>query len=172
MACAKPPTAEMDLAIEAVYRAENDPNAVQYGANSLRSAQNSIRLMQDAANSKRYDAAKTFANEAKVAAEKAITDGKSGADRVKSDAANLIAGLKGEIEETSRNVNGARYSLLDLDYDSLDRSIVNAYDTSDQAEIDQAFGRYQDALSKAREVRSNLSNINNMIANAVVRKKG
>jgi vacuolar-type H+-ATPase subunit D/Vma8 len=172
MACAKPPEAEMQSAREAVYRAENDPDAVQYGYSSLARARSALSSMQAEADSKRYDAAKTHAAEAIAAAEKAIADGKSGAANVKNEAASVIAGLKGEIEETSRNVNGARYSLLDLDYDALDRSIVNAYNTSDQAEVDYASSRYQDAINKAMDVRSNLSNINNMVANAVVRKKG
>jgi hypothetical protein len=172
MACAKPPIAEMDSAREAVFRAENDADAVQYGYSSLARARSALNSMQAEADSKRYDAAKTHAAEAIAAAERAITEGKSGAERVKNEASSVISGLKGEIEETSRNVNGARYSLLDLDYDSLDRTIVNAYDTSDLAEIEQVFGRYQDALNKAMNVRSDLSDINNMVANAVVRKKG
>ena len=172
MACAQPPTAEMDSAIEAVFRAQNDPDAVKYGASSLTRAQSSLSSMHAAADAKQYDAAKTHAADAIASAERAIADGKSGAVRVKDEAASVISGLKPEIEETSRNVNGARYSLLDLDYDALDKGITDAYNTSDQAEVDQALGRYQDALNKAMVVRSNLSDINNKVAGAVVRKKG
>jgi vacuolar-type H+-ATPase subunit D/Vma8 len=172
MACAQPPVAEMDSARESVLRAENDPDAVKYGISSLTRAQNSLSSMQAAADAKRYDAAKTHAADAIAAAERAISDGKSGVVRVRDEAASVVSGLKTEIEDTSRNVNGARYSLLDLDYDALDKGIVDAYNTSDQAEVDQALGRYQDALNKAMVVRSDLSDINNKIANAVVRKKG
>jgi vacuolar-type H+-ATPase subunit D/Vma8 len=172
VACAKPPTADMDSAREAVSRAANDPDVVKYGSNSLSLAQSALINMQAAADSKRYDDAKSYAANATMLAERAVTEARAEGVRLKNEAAFVISGLKPEIEETSKNVNGARYSLLDLDYDTLDRTIVNAYDTSDQAEVDQALGKYQDALNKANGVRSDLSNINNMVANAVVRKKG
>jgi vacuolar-type H+-ATPase subunit D/Vma8 len=172
MACAQPPEAEMQSAREAVFRAENDADAVQYGYGSLTRARSALSNMQAEADSKRYDAAKTHAAEAIAAAERAIADGKAGSNRVRSEASALINGLRNEIEETSRNINGARYSQVPLDYNALDQSIKNAYDTTEKAEVDHAMGRYQDALNKATEVRSTLSNINNMIANAIVRKKG
>jgi hypothetical protein len=169
--CAKPPIAEMDSAREAVFRAENDANAVQYGSSSLARARDALRRMQTEFESKRYDAAKTHAAEAIAAAERAIADGRSGAVRARDEASSMIAGLNQEIEETNRNVSGARYSQLDLDYETLDRGIRNAYISSDQAEAAHAEGRFQDALNSAMDVRSTLSNINQMVANAVTRRK-
>jgi hypothetical protein len=171
MACAQPPVAEMDSAREAVFRAENDDAAVQYGFSSLSRARTALNNMQAEADAKRYDAAKTHAAEAIAAAERAIADGKAGIMRAREESASAVSGLKPEIEETARNVNGARYSGLALDYNALDRGIKDAYDTFDQAEIDHAFGRYNDALNKAMIIRSNLSNINSTISNAVNRKK-
>ncbi|MDR3020228.1 MAG: DUF4398 domain-containing protein [Treponema sp.] len=170
-ACAKPPLAEMDAAREAVFRAENDADAVLYGSSSLTRAREALRRMQTEADSKRYDAAKTHAAEAIAAAERAILDGRSGASRAKTEADNLISGLRDEIDETSRNVSGARYSQLDLDYEALDRDIVNAHELTDKAEIDQLSGRHLDALDKARDVRAGLSDINQRVSNAVTRKK-
>jgi len=169
--CAKPPTAEMDSAREAVFRAQQDEGAVLYGSSSLTRAQNALMRMQMAADSKRYDDAKTIAAEAIAAAERAIAEGKSGASRIRDEAASALSGLKQEIEDTNRNVSGARYALLDLDYDALDRDIRNAYAAADQAEADRAAGRFQDAISKAMDVRSNLSNINQMVNRAVARRK-
>ena len=169
--CAKPPLAEMESAREAVFRAENDANAAQFAASSLARARDALRLMESEADSKRYDAAKTHAMEAIAAAEKAITDGQAASVRARDEAASLVSGLRPEIEDTSRNVNGARYSQLDLDYDELDSGISKAYDTTDRAESDQAQGRYQDAIDKAMEVRSDLSGINQRVSGAVTRRK-
>jgi hypothetical protein len=169
--CAKPPIAEMDSAKEAVFRAENDEAAVLYGGGSLSRARDSLRRMQVEADSKRYDAAKTHAAEAISAAERAIADGKTGLARARSESESLIAGLKPAIEETERNINGARYSLLKLDYNQMNRDLKNAKDTAEQAEADQAMGRYQNAVEKGMSVRAALSAINQQISDAVPRKK-
>jgi len=169
--CAKPPIAEMDSAKEAVFRAENDEAAVLYGGGSLSRARDSLRRMQVEADSKRYDAAKTHAAEAIAAAERAIADGKTGVARAKSESESLIAGLRPAIEETERNINGARYSLLKLDYGKMNREIKEAKETTEQAEVDQAMGRYQDAINKGMSVRATLSTINQQIADVVPRKK-
>jgi len=161
----------MESAREAVFRAENDANASRFSASTLARARDALRLMESEANSKRYDAARTHAMEAVAAAEKAIADGQTSSVRARDEAATLLSSLKPEIEETSRNVNGARYSQLDLDYDQLDRGITNAYNKTDQAQNDQAQGRYQDAIDKAREVRSDLSDINQRVSSAVTRRK-
>ena len=171
IACAKPPLAEMESAREAVFRAENDANTAQFAASTLARARVALRMMEDAADSKRYDAAKSHAMEAIEASEKAITDGQAAAVRARDEAASLLSSLKPEIEDTSRNVNGARYSQLDLDYDELDSKISSAYDTADRAEDDQAQGRYQDAIDKAMEVRSDLYGINQRVSGAVTRRK-
>lgn len=171
MGCASPPTQEMENAREAVFKAENDPDAVIYGASSLARAREALRRMQEEADSKRYDAAKNYAAEAIAAAEKAISDGKAGASRADNESGSIIAGLRPEIEETSRNVNGARYRQLDLDFDALENGIRDAYSTTDQAEDDYAAGKFQEALDKARIVRANLADINRQITNAVPRSK-
>jgi len=171
LGCAKPPTAEMEAARDAVFKAENDANAAVYAAGSLARARDALKRMQAEADSKRYDAARTNAAEAIAAAEKAITDGRLGAQRAKEEASTLVAGLKPEIEETARNVNGARYSQLDLNFNALDGQIKNAYDAADQADADQAEGKYQDAIDRAKGVRADLASINQTVANAVPRKK-
>jgi flagellin-like hook-associated protein FlgL len=169
--CAKPPIAEMDSAKEAVFRAENDEAAVLYGGGSLSRARDALRRMQVEADSKRYDAAKTHAAEAIAAAERAIADGKTGVARAKSESESLISGLRPAIEETERNINGARYSQLNLDYGQMNRELNNARETTDQAEVDHAMGRYQNAIEKGSSVRATLGAINQRIADRVPRKK-
>jgi len=164
--CAKPPIAEMDSAREAVFRAENDEDAVKYAGSTLARARDAVRLMQIEADSKRYDAARIHAEEAIAAAERAVSEGKAGAARVRDESAALLSGLRPAIEETERNINGANYSMLDLDYDELRRDLSYANDTLDRAQADQLQGRYQDAMEKGMDVRSTVGSINNTISNA------
>ncbi|MCL2443909.1 MAG: hypothetical protein FWD13_10675 [Treponema sp.] len=191
LGCQKPPLAEMQNAKEAVFKAENDINAVLFAGNSLENARSALARMQSEADSKRYKDALKSAEEAIAAAERAIIEGKIIADSnptisntnnttngnisngrpVTESDLQVLSNLKEEIEETSRNINGARYSNVNLDYDELDRAIINAYNTSDLAEADRAAGRYQDALDKAGSIRTALFNINQSVASAVTARK-
>jgi len=166
LGCAQPPVTEMENAREAVFRAENDSNAVQFASGTLARARDSLRRMEEEAENKRYDAAKTLAAEAIAAAERAIAEGRAGSQRAGTETDSLISTLRVEIEETQRNVNGARYSLLRLDFDALDSRLVDARSTADQAEVDQTAGRSQQALDRARVVRSDLADINQIVAGA------
>jgi len=166
--CAKPPAEEMADAREAVFRAENDPGAVQFAGNVLERARNSLQRMQEEADNKRYDAAKEHAAEAIALAERAIADGRIGASRANIDPSDIAANLRSEIEEIQRSINGARYSNLPLDYDLLEREIINAFEALDRVEARQAEGRNQEALDIARGLRAELSNINDRVARAVV----
>jgi len=171
MGCAKPPTEEMQRAREAVFKAENDTDAVQFAPGTLARAKDAIKRMEMEADSKNYQAAKNLAAEAIAAAEKAINDGKANAQKAGAEAGSLISGLRSEIDETTKNVASARYSQLPLDYNAMDNTIVNAHNTTDQAEVDQAMGRTQDALDKAKSVRADLNDINQKIANAAIGRK-
>lgn len=171
LGCAKPPIAEMDRAKEAVFEAENDDDAAQYGTSFLNRARAALAKMEEAANSKRFDEAKTYAADAVTLSEKAITDGKAAAVRAREEAASNISSLKSEIEETGINVNAARYSQLVLDYDALDRGMKDANDSYAQAQNSMSAGMYKDALDKAMNVRANLADINQKITNAAPRRK-
>jgi flagellar biosynthesis/type III secretory pathway protein FliH len=119
--CAKPPTEEMAAATEALIRAENDPDAAAYGETSLNRARDAIFRMRQEANAKRYDAAKSYAAEAISAAEKAISDGRIGAQRARDEAASLVATVKNSLVETQNSLDNAKRTGLDLDYRSLDQ---------------------------------------------------
>jgi hypothetical protein len=171
LSCAKPPLEEMERAEEAVLRARNDANAVQYAGGALQRANDALQRMKNNADYKRYDAARTAALEAIAAAERAIADGREGAGRAGNQSDSLITSLRAEIEETSKNIASARYSQLALDYNDLDRTIVRAHSTADDAEVDQTFGRYDSAMDKARSVRADLADINQKIAGAATARK-
>jgi hypothetical protein len=173
--CAKPPTEEMNNAVAAVTRAENDADAVTYAGSVLIRARESLTRMQAEADSKRYDAAKSYAAEAITAADKAVADGRAGAARAREEAAGLIAALKPAVSETGEAIRVAKAARnLNLDFAGIDRDFEAARHTADQAEISLAENNYQDALDKGRSARAELSDINarlSVAATAASRKK-
>jgi hypothetical protein len=174
VACAKPPTDEMNRAVEAVTRAENDADAVTYAGNTLLRAQDALTRMQEEANSKRYDSARSLAAEAVAAAEKAISDGKSAAARARDDAAILLNGLGTTVTETENALNNAKQQHITIDGNALEEDLFSAKETVDDARRSFTAGNYPDASSKSRTARSELENIKARIAEAaqaVSRKK-
>jgi len=165
--CAKPPTEEMNMAVEAVTRAENDADAVLYAGNTLARARDTLNRMRAEAESKRYDAAKTLAAEAIAAAERAVADGRTGAARAREEAASLLLSLRPEIEQTGQGIQSARNAGLRLDYNELNRDYEAARQSADQAEVALAGNRFQDALERGRSSRAALSGINQKLTDAV-----
>jgi len=174
ISCAKPPTEEINNATEAVTRAENNQDAVTYAGNTLARARDALTKMNAEAASKRYDAARSYAAEAIAAAEKAIIDGRTGAERARNDAAAIVSRLKPLIEETEQGINAARTANLPLDYDSIDTEFSTARHEADQAQIALSSSRYGDATDRGRSARQRLNDINQQLAitsMAVTRKK-
>jgi hypothetical protein len=172
--CAKPPTEEMNNAAEAVTRAENDSDAGTYAFNSIARARDSLARMNSEADSKRYDAARAYAAEAIAAADRAISEGRSGAARAREDAAAVVAQLPPLIEETEQGISAARAAGLPLDFDSIDSDFDTALGTANQAETALYANRYQDAINQGRVARAELYDINqelSSVAMSVTRKK-
>jgi hypothetical protein len=131
--------------------------------------------MQTEADSKRYDAARSYAAEAVAAADKAVADGRAGAARAREEASGLIAALRPAVSETGAAIQAAKTAgNLGLDFAGLDRDFEAARRTADQAEVSLAGNNYQDALDKGRSARAGLSDINQRLseaATAASRKK-
>jgi hypothetical protein len=167
--CAQPPTEEMDQAQAALTRAENDPEAVLYAGDSITRARNALTQMRSEAAAKRYDAARTYAQETISAAEKAIADGQAGAQRARDDAAGLMTLLAASVAETETAINAARQvPNSGLDFEALSRDFESARRTFDQAQIANAAGSYKEALEKGQAVRAALSGINARLSEAVM----
>jgi hypothetical protein len=157
----------MNAASVALARAENDADAVAYAPNTLARARDALNRMQTEADAKRYDSAKTFAAEAVSAAEKAIADGKIGAERTREDAASLVAGLKNTVSETENSIRAAKKAQnLQLDFGAIDRDFETARRTADQAEVSLAGGSYADAADKGRTARGLLGGISEQLSSA------
>jgi hypothetical protein len=166
--CAKPPVAEMDSAVEAVTRAENNADAVLYASGILVRARDALNRMRAEADSKRYDAAKALAAEAVSAADRAIAEGKAGAARARDEAAALVASLEPDIAETNQGIRAAQAAKLPLDFNALGQNFDAARLSADQAEIALAGGQYQEALDKCRNAQAGLSDINRKLSEAAL----
>jgi hypothetical protein len=168
MGCAKPPTAEMNNATEAVTRAENDSNAVTYAGGSIARAKDALARMNSEAAAKRYDSARSYAAEAIAAAERAINDGRTGAERARNEAANFIADLKPLLAETEQGINAARAARLPLDFKSIDTEFDTARSNIAQAEAAYAGSRYAETIDRGRAARLGLNSINQQLSTATL----
>jgi len=166
--CARPPVEEMNNALEAVTRAENDNDAVLYAPTTLARARDALRMMRQEADSRRFDAARAYAAEAIAAAERAIAEGRVGAERARAEAHALLSDLPPLIAETEQGMNAARIAGLDLDYDALDNAFNGARESANRAVDAYASGLYEDALAQGRNARNGLVDINQRIAGAAV----
>jgi len=170
-ACAKPPTEEMNKAQDAVIRAENDADAVNYAGNTLTRARDTLAKMQSEADAKRYDAARNLAAEAVSTAEKAIEEGKTGAARAKDEAANLLNSLSGPLADTSNALSAARQIKgITLDFDALSKDLDSANTTYNEARQNLLANNFREATAKGQSVRSLLAGINTGINEAIQAK--
>jgi hypothetical protein len=157
----------MNNATAAVTRAENDADAVTYAGNLLIRARDILTRMEIEADAKRYDAARALAAEAISAADKAIADGRAGAERARSEAASLVSGLKASLAETEAAIGAARkVKNIKLDLDAISREFEGFRNTAGEAEQALLAANYQNAREKATAVRAGLSDINLRISNA------
>ena len=173
-ACAHPPVEEMNLAHDAVFRAENDANAVTHAGPVLTRARDALTRMQSEADARRFDAARDFAAEAVSLAERAIADGRTGAARARDEATNIITALNNQLAEVTRALSAAEQARnLNIDYDTLSRDLDAARRSEEAARQNFAAGHYGDATIWAQNGRALLSDMNarlNQAAQAAVRK--
>ena len=166
-ACTKPPTEEMNRAIETLNRAENDVNALLYAPNYLARARESLLLMQEDADSKRYDSAKIHAAEVVSYAERAVREGNTAAAQAGNEANDLLNSLTMSIRETDSNIKTAKdLPNILLDFNSLDGMLESAKGTYENAQQSLSAENYPDVINQGQAVRSILSDINTQISQA------
>jgi len=159
-ACATPPSEEMDRAHNAVIRAENDADAVNYAPDTLVRARDALTRMQAEADARRFDAARNFAAEAIHLAERAIAEGHAGAGRARNEAASLVDSLSAPLAQVSSALNVARQaSDLALDFDALSWSLDSARRSYNGARISLEENNYMDAIAQAQNARLLLADI-------------
>ena len=165
VSCATPPTDDMNRAEDAVIRAENNADAVNYASGTLTRARDALTRMQIEADAKRYDTARAYAAEAIAFAERAIEEGTIAAMRARDEAAAMLNGLSGSLTETTNALNNAGRD-LDIDLPHLQAELDYARQTHNEARQDLAENNVQDAVSRGQVVRVTLSGINTAINEA------
>jgi len=123
--------------------------------------------MQNEANSKRYDAARNYANEAISNAERAIADGKLAAARAREEATNLVSNLQTPLVETANALEAAQQNDLKIDYDTLSNDLDLANQTYGEAQKSIESNNYPEAIAKGQTVQPILSIINDMLNEGV-----
>jgi len=172
--CTKPPTDEMNKAEEAVARAENDPDAISYAGNLIARAKDSLNLMREEAEAKRYDAAINYADDAVAMAERAISEGRAASLKARDEASAAVSNLRPQILETEQRIDNAKGARLPLDFNTIDSDFNNTKKNYDQAQSALSGSRYQEAIFLSNNVRAGLNGINQKLgtsAMAVSRKK-
>ena len=166
--CAKPPTAEMDAATAAVAKAQSDTNVTLYAPDSLKRATDSLAKMKAESDAKRYDSAKTLAQETITLADQAIADGLAGLEKAKDEAAGLIATGKSLVLEISNALTAAKkVARIKLNFTDVDARFNDAQALLAAAEQDQSNGNYTASIEKGKNARTALSNILSSISSAV-----
>jgi len=166
--CAKPPTAEMDAANAAVAKAQADANVTQYAPESLKRATDSLAKMKAEADAKRYDNAKTLAQETIKLADQAIADGNAAMERAKDEADGLITSSKALVLEVTDALNSAKkVARIKLNFTDVTAQFNDAKATLAEAEKDQGNGNFKRAIEKGRTARTALSDILSAISSAV-----
>ena len=167
--CAKPPTEEMENAEAALARAENDPDAVAYGNASIIRAREALARMRSEAAAKRYDSAKTYAQDVVNAAERAIADGRTGAQRARDEASIALNGVRSSLGETQKNIDAAKeVTGIQLDFDGIDGDYASARNQADQAQTALNAADYRGSLERSQSARSLLGDINTRISQASI----
>jgi hypothetical protein len=165
--CAKMPTEEMGQAEEAVVRAENDPDAKQYAQADVARARESLNNMQDEAAQKHYEQAKQLASETIALADKAISNGKAGAARIRSEADSAIRAMENSLSETQLTIDGAKSAgRSTVNFAEIDSEYATALSGAEQARQANTSGNYRQAVDLSASVRTSLSNITERIGQA------
>ena len=159
-ACAKPPVDEMNRAIDALNRAENDYDAVTYAQNTLNRAREALVMMQEEADSKRFDSAKTYAADVVNYAERAMSEGRANGSRAREEAASLLESLRTPLAETESALNTARANNANLDFNALGNSLDSANLNYRNARQSLEANNFADAISRGQSVRLTLDEIN------------
>ena len=164
--CAKPPTEEMNRAIEALTRAENNFDAVNYAGNTLGRAREALQKMQEEAGAKRYETARMHAADAAALAERAVSEGRTAANRMREEAAAVISGLVNPLAQAEEALDTAKTGGIDLDFNELEKTLEAARLTVEEAQQSLSESDYRNVIEKCRRVRSELSGINSQINEA------
>jgi hypothetical protein len=123
--------------------------------------------MRSEADQKHYDQARQMAKETVELAERAITEGKNAAARIRDEAASAVRAMDNAITETQSTIENARgQRLRDVNFTEIDSEFTSALILADQARLANSGNRYREAVDGSQNVRNQLSGISTKIAQA------
>jgi len=168
VACAKPPTAEMNAAEAAVARAMRSPDVVAYAPEDLQRAKRALDQMKTEATARHYDQAKSFAGEATTAANSAIASAQTNKERAKARAEELIAAVKTALPQTVKILaNAAKVSKAKFDRAAAKASIDGARTALAEAEAALGQGDFLKAVDRVASAQKALADTQSAIGAAV-----
>jgi hypothetical protein len=167
-ACAKPPAAEMEAANAAVAKAAQNSDIAVYASDTLQEAQDKLTQMQAEADAKHYDKAKALALDAASVAEKAASVAASNKERVKTDAASIIADVKKANADALKTIASAKkVRVAKLDFASIDKGMQDAGAAVRKAEADYNNGDYMSAKNGASDAQAKIADFVKTVSAAI-----
>jgi hypothetical protein len=160
VACATPPTADID-AVKTAISGADAAGAADYAADSLKAAQDAQAALdaelkaQEGNWMKSYDKAKELAAAAKAAGEKATTDATAGKEKAKADATQGIADAKAALtaaQELLAKAPKGKGTAADLA--AMKTDLETAATTITEAEAALGSVKYLDAKAKAASAKA------------------
>jgi hypothetical protein len=177
VACATPPTADIDAAKTAISGAEA-AGAAEYAADSLKAAQDAQAAVdaelkaQEANWFKSYDKAKELATAAKAAGEKATTDAAAGKEKAKADATAAIDAAKAALTEAEALLAKApKGKGTAADLAAMKTDLETAGKTIADAEAALGNVKYLDAKAKAESATAAATTVKDAVEAAKAAKK-
>jgi hypothetical protein len=177
VACATPPTADIDAAKTAISGAEA-AGAAEYAADSLKAAQDAQAAVdaelkaQEGNWMKSYDKAKTLAAAAKAAGEKATTDAAAGKEKAKADATAAIEAAKAALTEAEALLAKApKGKGTAADLAAMKTDLETAGKTIADAEAALGNVKYLDAKAKAESAKTAATTVKDAVEAAKAAKK-
>ena len=168
IACAKPPQADIDAARAAVSAAAGNADVTAYAPDSLKAAQDKLAQMETQLTAKKYDQVKTLAQQAKAAADAAVSDAATNKQKAQADATTLIDALKKAIPDASSKIAAARRVRgIKVDFTALTQQLAAASAAVADAEKDLNAGNYASALQKATAVQNQLADGEKTLSDAI-----
>lgn len=177
VACATPPTADIDAAKTAISGADA-AGAAEYAADSLKAAQDAQAALdaelkaQEAKWFKSFDKAKELAAAAKAAGEKATADAAAGKEKAKNEATQGIEAAKAALKEAQELLDKApKGKGTAADLAAMKTDLETAGTTIADAEAALGAVKYLDAKAKAESALKAATTVKEAVEAAKAAKK-
>ncbi|MFZ4614841.1 MAG: DUF4398 domain-containing protein [Rectinemataceae bacterium] len=168
LSCAQPPKAEIDAARAKVGAAQKDADIVAYAPGTLQQAKDSLARMEKFLSDKKYTETKAAATQAAALADQAKAEVAGAKEKIKNEAASLIADAKKALSGLQPTIALAKkVRPAGLDLNSLDTQLNSAKTKLSEADTAFGGGKFKDARDAASAAKASFSDIEKRIADAI-----